>query len=307
MTSDPRIRAVLWTTGSLLSFSAMAVAGRELGDDMETIQILAVRSVVGLIITGSVLLATGWRGVLIRRREAGFLVLRNSAHLVATYCWFLGLSLLPIAEVFAIEFTMPVWTAVLSVLFLGERLGRLRVAAIVLGFVGTLIILRPDTEAMNPDAFIVLLAAFLFAISFVVTRRVIVGMPTFVFLFYMSLMQAPPSLALALLVWSPVSATSAAWLVVTSCGGLAAHYCLARALKLADATLVAPMDFLRLPLIATVGAVVYGEGLGISVALGAALVCCGNWLNLRSGRDGRDAPPSARASGPLPGPDRRKI
>ena len=95
--------------------------------------------------------------------------------------------------------------------------------------------------------------------------------------------------------------------MVTSCGGLTAHYCLARALKLADATLVAPMDFLRLPLIATVGAVVYGEGLGISVALGAALVCCGNWLNLRSGRDGRDAPPSARASGPLPGPDRRKI
>lgn len=277
----PNFRASLWVLGALASFSAMAVAGRELGSAMGTFQILGIRSMVGLLLTGALLTATGWRGVRLVRFDLGILAIRNISHFGATYCWFTGLTLLPLSQVFAIEFTAPLWAALLSVALLGERPGWIRAAGIVTSFAGAIVVLNPSPGNLDPASFIVLLAAVGFAIAFVATKRVIGGIPTVVFLFYMSLMQLPLGLLLAWPGWVPVLPASIPWLAVASLGGLTAHFCLVRALKLAEVTIVAPMDFLRLPLIAVVGALVYGERLEVWIAFGAAMVCLGNWLNLR--------------------------
>ena len=279
----PNTRAAFWISGSLLSFSAMAIAGRELGDMLPVAVILLVRGVAGVAFTGGIIAWTDSRSFRISLTDFRALLLRNVAHFGASYCWFLGVTLLPLAEVFAIEFTMPIWAALLAIAFLGERLNRLRTTGIAIGLAGALVILRPGTEVFSPASLIVLLAAIGFAVSLVATRRVIGGMPTMVFLFYMSLLQLPLGMAIAAMDWAPITIASVPWLAVTSAAAFFAHFCLARALRLAEASLVAPMDFLRLPLIAAVGAALYGETLDEWVAAGACLACLGNWLNLRGG------------------------
>lgn len=281
MTLRPQFRAALWIVGSLASFSAMSVAGRELGDDMSVAQILTVRAGVGTVLTTIAIGMLGWHQLRLSGFEFRVLVLRNVAHFGATYGWFLGLTLLPLAQVFAIEFTMPVWAALLSIVVLGERPGRARACGIALGLLGTMIILRPTPSNLDPAALIVLLAAFGFAVSVVSTKRVIANIPTVTFLFYMSILQLPIGLWFTGADWAPIVGVNWGWILVTSLGGLTAHFCLVRALRLADASLVAPMDFVRLPLIAAVGAVVYDERLAVWVLAGAAVVCLGNWINLR--------------------------
>lgn len=283
----PHYRAALWISGSLLSFSAMAVAGRELGASLTVAVILMVRGFVGLALTGGIIAWSGFGSLRVPRAAFGALLIRNIAHFGATYCWFLGVTLLPLAEVFAIEFTMPIWTAILAVIFLGERLNGLRTAAIAIGLAATLVILRPGSGMFNPASLIVLLAAIGFAVSLVSTRHVISSMPTMVFLFYMAVLQLPLGIVCAAADWTPVTAASVPWLAVTSVAGFTAHFCLARALRLAEASLVAPMDFLRLPLIAAMGAALYGEVLDGWVAAGACLACFGNWLNLQGSKQSR--------------------
>lgn len=288
----PKARAALWTLGSLASFSAMGVAGRELGGAVSVGQILLVRSVCGVVLMGALLSASGWRGLRVDRFTLSVIAIRNLSHFGATWCWFTGLTLLPLATVFAIEFTMPLWAAILSVLFLGERLGPVRAIGIGIGFAGALATLNPTLGAIDPAYLIVLLAAIGFATAFVAMKRVIGGISIVVFLFYMSVMQLPLGLLVTWGDWVAITLETAPWLAITTVGGLCAHFCLARALRLAQASMVAPMDFLRLPLIAAVGAALYGERLELWVVVGATLICFGNWLNLRE-EDRRPEPPSS--------------
>ena len=280
-------RAALWVLGALLSFSSMAVAGRELDGEVTVAVILMVRSVVGLILTTAHGARSGFAGFRVSQPVFRALVLRNVAHWGASFCWFLGVTLLPLAEVFAIEFTMPIWAAILAILFLGERLNGTRIAAIAIGIAGALVILRPGTEVFDPASLVVLLAAIGFAVSLVATRHVVIHMSTMTFLFYMSLMQLPLGVAFASVEGISIPVASLPWLAVASAAGLTAHFCLARALRLTEASVVAPMDILRLPLIAVVGAALYGESLDAWVAAGACLACFGNWLNLKGNERAR--------------------
>jgi len=276
--------AAFWLTGTLLSFSALAVAGRELHGVLSISVILLARSLAGLALAGLWSAGSRRRSLAAPRGAMPMLLLRNLAHWAASYCWFAGVALLPLAEVFAIEFTMPIWAAILATIFLQERLGRARAAGILIGVAGALLIVRPGTAVFDPASLIVLLAAIGFAVSLVSTRRIMGSISVVTFIFYMSLLQLPLGIVTAAVDWTPVTLASLPWLAVASLAGLTAHFCLAKALALAEATLVAPMDILRLPLIAMVGAAFYGESLDIWVVAGAALACIGNWINLRSVR-----------------------
>ena len=148
------LRAVLWMGGALLSFVLMAVAVRELAHAMGIFEILFLRSVVALAILLVILPRFGARTL--RTERFGLHVVRNLLHFGGQYAWVYAIGLLPLATVFAIEFTMPVWTAVLAALLLGERLNRGRVVMLVLGFAGILIILRPGLERVPPAALVML-------------------------------------------------------------------------------------------------------------------------------------------------------
>jgi len=289
----PVIRAALWMSGALASFMAMAIAGRQLSAELTTFQILFFRSLVGLVVVLLLLQRSGWK--LVRTRVFGTHLLRNVAHFGGQYGWFYGIAFIPLTEVFAIEFTVPIWTAILATVLLGERMNRLRFLAVALGFVGILVILRPGMAVVSVPALAVLGGALCYAISHVFTKRLSATESPLTILFYMTVIQLPLGLVPALPHWGWPSAALWPWVGIVAVTALSAHYCLTRAFQLADATVVIPMDFLRLPLIAMVGFLFYGETVKVWVFVGALIVCAATWLNLKSASASRSPRPKANA------------
>lgn len=277
-------RVVLWMIGALLSFSTMAVSIRELSRGGLTIfEILAVRSGVALLVLLLLLLLRPDLRpyALPRRMKLNFL--RNIVHYASQFAWALALTMLPLATVFSLEFTMPAWTALLAIWFLQERMTASRMGVVVLGLTGVLVILRPGIAGFNPAAILVLMAAFGYAITMIATKKLTMTEPTFGIVFWMAVIQFPLSLAGS----DPTVYLRLHWaqaLPVLGVGiaGLTSHYCLSNAFRSGDATLVVPLDFLRIPLIAVVGWALYGEKLDIFVLLGAMIIISGVLWNLRA-------------------------
>src|SRR5690349_7082710 len=147
--------------GAVLSFAAMAIAVRELQRHMGTLQILALRTGMTLIIVATLVGGHGTAAIATRRLPLH--ATRALVHLAGQYCWMYAISALALATVFAIEFTMPVWTALLAAAFLGERLTPNRIVMLVLGLAGIAIILRPGVGPFHPAALVMLFGALLYA------------------------------------------------------------------------------------------------------------------------------------------------
>jgi drug/metabolite transporter (DMT)-like permease len=270
-------------TGTLLSFSAMAVSVRLLAGKLNIFEILTIRSVIGLLIMLALIAVKPEFRSQVKTKRLPLHLFRNTAHYGAQYCWALALTLLPFATVFAIEFVTPAITGVLAVLFLGERLTSSRVGVVVLGLVGVFIILRPGMAAFNPAAFLVLAATVGFAVVMTTTKMLTRTDSTVTIIFWMSLIQLPIGLAGS----DPLFAFKlGAWDIPAVLGigiaGTSSHYCLSNAFRAGDATLVVPLDFLRVPLIALVGWAFFAEALDIWVFVGALVILTGIVWNLRA-------------------------
>ena len=274
----PILKAALWMLGALASFSLMAIAGRELSAELSTWQILALRSAIGVVVVLLVASRVGWHHL--ATAQPGLQVIRNLGHFVGQFGWFYGLALLPLAQVFALEFTSPIWSALLAPLLLGERITPLRAAVIAIGFAGILIVIRPGLVPISTGAVAVLVAALGFAFAYVLTKRLTRTDSALAVVFYMSQVQLPLGMVPALFDWVMPSVHLYPWIAVVGVAGLTAHFCMARAFREADAVVVVPMDFLRLPLIAVTGLLVYGEPLEFWVLAGAAVIFAGNFLNV---------------------------
>ncbi len=276
------LRAALWMVGTLSSFSLLAVATRELSSDYGSLQIVFFRNTVGLAIMLPVVTAIGWRRM--RTQNLRLQAARNVIHLAASFGWYQGIAVLPLAQVFAIEFTAPFWVALMAVFLLGERMNRARALAIVFGLAGMLIILRPGVSGFSLDSLYVLGAAIGFALTHIATKRLTSTDTVLQVLFWMVLIQFPISAVAAVFDWSPLSWGMVPWALVIGATGLSAHFCMTKALNLADATVVIPLDFMRLPLIAVVGFAVYNEAFDIFVLFGALVMFSGNYVSLRRER-----------------------
>ena len=275
------LQAVLWMTGAVVSFTSMAVAGRAVSLDLDTFEIMLYRSIIGAIIVTSVLMATGKLSQ-INRDRFGLHVARNISHFAGQNCWFFAVATIPLAQVFALEFTSPLWVILLSPLVLGERITPSRAIAAGIGFVGILVVARPTPETLNPGLIAALLAGVGFAGSAVFTRRLTRTASTACILFWLTVMQAVFGLVCAGIdgdIALPAASTWP-WVVLIAIAGLVAHFCLTTALGLAPAPVVMPIDFARLPLVAVVGMLVYAEALDPFVFLGAAIIFGANYFNI---------------------------
>ena len=275
--------AVAWMVGTLLSFSLMAISVRQLGGVLNLFELLTVRAVGGLGILFVVMTAQpSLFGYLALRKPFVHLV-RNGTHFIANICWTNAVILLPLATVFAIEFMMPVWAGLLAILLLGERFTLSRAGSIVLGFLGVLIILRPGIEAFQPAAIGVLIASLGYAASNIATKKLIPVQSTIAILFWMNVMQIGMALpGIDFLFPLRLASHQWIWAFGLAFGGTFAHYCLTNALRVADAIVVIPLDFLRIPLIAFVGWTFYGERLDLLVFAGAGIIVSGIVWNLRA-------------------------
>lgn len=275
------IKAAFWMIGAIVSFTSMAIAGRAVSLDLDTFEIMLYRSLIGVVV---VLVVAQLSGTLsqVTRRNLGVHLVRNLSHFAGQNLWFYSITAIPLAQVFALEFTSPLWVIVLSPLILGEKLTSVRVLSAMIGFVGILIVTRPSPETLEFGQLTAALAAIGFAGSAVFTRLLTRTETITCILFYLTVMQAGFGLICAGYDGDIALPTSAnlPWVVLIAVAGLVAHFCLTTALKLAPAAVVMPIDFARLPVIAIVGVLLYNETLDLFVLLGAAVIFGGNYLNI---------------------------
>jgi drug/metabolite transporter (DMT)-like permease len=279
-----------WMAGALVCFSGSAIAVRLLAGPVGAFEILTIRNAGGLVILVAALAVRPPLRHFLPPGPLRLHVLRNVLHYAGQYGWNYAVITLPLATVFALEFTAPIWLAVLAVPLLGERLTLSRAGAIVLGFLGVLVILRPGNESFQPVALSMLATAFAFAATAVCTKALTRDVSTFTILIWMNLLQLPVSLALSDLTFvTRLETPQIVGALLLSFTGVASHLCLTQAYRHGDAIVVMPLDFLRIPMIALVGWQFYGERLDPFVFAGAVLIIGGIIWNLSA--EARRRPP----------------
>ncbi len=275
------LRATLWMIGAITSFTAMAVAGRAISLELDTFEIMLFRSLTGIVIVLGVAFVAGTLGQ-VRQRKLGLHFTRNICHFAGQNLWFYAITLIPLAQVFALEFTTPIWVILLSPFILQERLTAMGLFCAGLGFLGILIVARPDATAISPGLIAAASCAVFFALTAIFTRKLTRTETITTILFYLTVMQAVFGLICAGYD-GDIAVPSLAglpWVVLIGCAGLLAHFCLTTALSIAPASVVMPIDFVRLPVIAVVGMAFYNEPLDTLVFVGAALIFAANYLNI---------------------------
>jgi len=277
------IQAAIWMTGTIVSFSAMAVSGREISFELDTFEIMMYRSIIGLIIV--LLLAKLFKTHReISTQNLSLHFFRNLSHFTGQNLWFYALTLIPFAQLFAFEFSVPLWVMLAAPFLLGERLTNIRIISILVGFIGILIVTRPWLAGLAPGIIPAALCAIGFACSVIFTKQLTQKVNITCILFWLTSMQ----LLMAVICAGydgDISLPSSAnfiWIIIIGTGGLLAHFCITKALQLAPATVVTPIDFCRLPVIAAIGYVFYNEALDIFIIGGAIIIFIANYINIWS-------------------------
>jgi len=280
-TQSQPLKAAMWMSGAIVMFSAMALGGRTLSAELDTFEIMLYRSIIGVVL---VLAAGRIAGTLhqIKADRLGLHATRNLSHFAGQNLWFYAITVLPLAQVIALEFSSPLWVALAAPFFLAERLTAIRLFSAILGFVGILIVARPDFTSLDPGLIAAALAAVGFAGSAVFTKMLTRDQSITCIMFWLTAMQLVFGTICAGydgdIAWP--SAPLLPWVLLVAVAGLVAHFCLTSALSIAPATIVIPFDFLRLPVIAVLGMLVYGEALEIWVLVGAVIIFAANYLNI---------------------------
>ncbi len=277
-------RAVAWACMAVLSFSTMAVAGREIASDLDTFSVMFYRSLFGLAVILCILPFSRQGFSAVKTRRLPLHLTRNVFHFAGQNLWFYAVALVPLSQVFALELTTPIWVALLAPFLLGEHFTARRLGAILLGFGGILVIIRPGYTAIGSGELAAMACVAGFVGTVIATKTLTRTESTLTIIFWMTLSQTV--MALVMLWGQPVIPQGSAilWVLLIGLCGLTAHFSLTQAYRYADASIVAPMDFLRLPLITVVGVILYSEQPDAGLLIGAVMVFAANYLTIRTAR-----------------------
>mgnify|MGYP001351899104 FL=1 len=283
MAASQPLNAAFWMIGAMISFSLMAISGRELAPELNTFDIMFFRSLIGLVIVITIGALTDTL-CQIKTDRLGLHVLRNTAHFTGQNLWFLAVAFIPFSQLFALEFSTPLWVALLAPMFLGEALTRRRLLSVGIGFSGVLIVARPDLSQLDPAILAAMACAICFACSLLATKKLTIDQSITCILFWLTLMQLGMGLVAVVLTGgvSMPQGIDYIWVITVGICGLTAHFCITKALALAPAIVVIPLDFLRLPLISLIGFLAYDEAFEWTVVFGAMLIFAAVFVNLQA-------------------------
>lgn len=255
-------------TGML--FVGVTVAVRYLGTNMNPVQAAFIRYCFGIVLILPLLSRAGIMSL--DRDRLGFHALRGLVHGGGVILWFLAMSRIPISEVTALGFTTPIFVTLGAAVFLSERLKPYRVAAVLLGFIGALLILRPGLRVIDIGALAQLGAAPLFACSYLMaksaTRREASSMIVVLLSVFCTLTLALP----ALLVWRTPTLDELLLLGLTALLATSGHYCMTRALEAAEVSAVQPFTFLQLVWATILGLILFDETPDVWIWIGGAVI-----------------------------------
>ncbi len=262
---------------------------RYLGNEMNPIQAAFIRYAFGIALVIPVILRLGLPSLLTARIRMH--AARGLVHGIGVMLWFYAMSRLPIAEVTALGFTAPIFTAAGAMLFLGERIRTYRVAGIVLGFAGALIVLRPGLRIIDVGALAMMTAAPLFACSLLLAKVATRTEPSSVIVVLLSFFCTLTLLPLALVVWRAPTVEELILLFITAVLATAGHYTLNRAFQVAELTALQPYSFLQLVWATLLGLLMFGEQPDFWIWAGAGLiVVSATWIARREVSDSRSPP-----------------
>ena len=253
----------------------MAIGVKEMSPKINSFQIIFFRSLIGLL-TLSILfkkrLTTPTFSII---KEHLF---RNIFHLIGQYGWILGIIYLSLAEVTAIEFSVPIWILLIATIFLKEKLNSSKIISMVFGFTGVLFIMRPGLELISTKSIIVLLSAISYAIAHTTTKKLTKKYSSLDIVFLMCLIQIPISFCFAIANWNTPSFIDSFWLVIVGTSAITAHFTMAEAMKNDDISSIISLDYFRLPILIIIGIVMYDEEFKYVYLIGGTLIFVGNWV-----------------------------
>lgn len=255
-------------TGLLFVFVTCIV--RYLGTDLPAVEAAFLRYAIGLVLISPALLR------MFRRLPSNDVVVlfvsRGLVHAGAVFLWFYAMARIPISEVVAIGYTAPIFVTIGAAVFLGEKLYFRRIAAVIIGFLGTLIILRPGFETINIGQLAQLAAAPFFATSFILAKKLTQRAEPSAIVAMLSLFCTLALLPAAILQWRTPTSEELMWLALTACFATAGHYTLTKAFEAAPITVTQPVGYLQLVWAALLGMVLFNEGLDPYVFLGGGVI-----------------------------------
>ncbi len=266
----PAARGAVWMTLAAASFAVLLIAIRLLSAKFHTVEIVFFRAVFGLTLIVPVVMRSGF-GRLATRRLAMHCV-RTAFAFAAMLTFYFGLATVHVADAMALTFVIPIFTTIAAAVILGERVNAPRWAAVAAGFAGALIIIRPGLVEITLPMMMVVVSSVFYAGAWTSVKFLTRTEPASVIVFYMNVMMVPATLVPSLFVWVGPAWSDAPALIVLGLTGWAAHFCQARAFGEADASVVVPFDFLRLPFGAALAWVWLGEPTGPWTWLGAAVI-----------------------------------
>lgn len=279
--STPRLSPTLWMIIAVIAFCLMAIGIRELDDKIDSVQIIFYRSFIGLIALGVLfrnkINLPNWS--MIKNH-----MFRNIFHILGQYGWIVGILHLSLAEVTAIEFSVPIWILIIAALFLKEKLTTSKIISMLLGFGGVLVIIKPGIEMINTSSTLVLLSAISYAIAHISTKQLTKTYNPLDIVFMMCIIQAPISFCLAIPTLIPPTFKDISLLIIISLSALSAHFAMSKAMKQADISAIISIDYLRLPILIIIGILFYKETFEPIYLIGGMLIILGNWVNLKKGR-----------------------
>ncbi|PPR18077.1 MAG: Riboflavin transporter [Alphaproteobacteria bacterium MarineAlpha9_Bin7] len=264
------IRVACWMLLACLCFSMMNGIVRHLGGVLEPIVVVFFRCLFGLIAMAPFLLRSGFSSL--RTEKPTLHVIRGFAAVIGMSCWFYGIKLMPLTEAVALSFTTPLFSSIAAVIFLGEVMRRRRWTATVIGFIGTLIVLRPGVEEFSFGSFLILTAALLMAFNQVMVKYLTGKDHPNAIVFWLVFLVLPLSLVPAASYWQTPIGIQWIWLIGLGIIATVGHQSMVRSFALADATAVAPFEFMRLPFVALIAFLAFGENPDVWTWVGAAVI-----------------------------------
>ena len=264
------LRGVFFMLVSTLLFTGMQVTVRHVSEDLHPFEVAFFRNFFGLLVVAPLLFRFGF-GVL-RTPKIKLHALRGGLQTMGMMLFFTALTLAPLAQNVALSFTAPLFTTILAIVILRERTGWRRWAALIAGFVGAWIVIRPGLAVVNTGALLVILSSCVWAGSMIIIKILSRTESSLTITLYMGLFMAPLSLIPALFVWQWPGGQALIFLVLVGAFGGVGHLALAQAFKESDATAVLPFDFMRLIWASALGFLVFAEVPDVWTWIGGAVI-----------------------------------
>ena len=281
MTDAPAIRrkddvprAVVFMVGSTVLFGTMAVCIRLASSQLHPFEIAFFRNLFGFVFTFPLLFRHGW-GIL-RTDKLSLYFLRCCIGIVSMLCGFWAIVNLPLAQAVALSYSTPIFVTIGAVFVLGEVVRARRWTAVIIGFIGVLVLMHPGKGAFNFASLVAVMAAVMSASVAISIKFLSRTEKADAIVIYTTMIWVPLSLVPALFYWTQPTGITWLWIVLSGFLGTTAHMCWTRALTLADASLLTPISFLQVLIVGVFGYFLFDEAVDRLTVLGAAIIFASN-------------------------------